>query len=154
VVNSPTFTSPAMTVRGMILGTAAYMSPEQARGKPVDKRADIWAFGVVLHEMLTGRPLFAGESVSDTMAAVLRAEVDLGALPAVTPDNVRRLLERCLQRDPRMRLRDIGDARIELEPAALSEMRPLRVVQPRISLLPAFAMFAAGAAIALLAAFG
>ena len=98
---------------GMILGTAAYMSPEQARGQPVDKRADIWAFGVVLFEMLTGRRLFDGATVSDALAAVLRQEVPWDALPASTPMPLRRLLQRCLQRDPAKRLRDIGDARLD-----------------------------------------
>jgi serine/threonine-protein kinase len=112
--NSPTITTPAMTEQGMILGTAAYMSPEQARGRPVDKRADIWAFGVVLFEMLTGRRLYDGETVSDTLAAVLRQEIDWRALPADTPPAVRRLVTRCLDRDPRQRLRDIGEARVLL----------------------------------------
>jgi len=119
--------SPTMlqaTGAGMILGTAAYMSPEQARGKPVDKRTDIWAFGVVLYEMLTGRRAFEGETVSDVIAAVLTAETDLAELPASTPAGVARLLGRCLERDPRQRLRDIGEARIALqqldEPDALS----------------------------------
>jgi serine/threonine protein kinase len=109
----PTMTS-AGTAIGMILGTAAYMSPEQARGKPVDKRADIWAFGVVLFEMLTGRRLFDGETVSDTLAAVLTRSIDLDALPASVPAPLRRLLARCLERDSRTRLRDIGEARIAL----------------------------------------
>ena len=108
-------TSPAMTEAGIILGTAAYMSPEQARGRTVDKRADIWAFGVVLYEMLTGCRLFEGETVSDTLAAVLTRSVDTAALPADVPPRVRALLLRCLERDPKRRLRDIGDARIELE---------------------------------------
>jgi serine/threonine protein kinase len=103
------------TAAGLILGTAAYMSPEQARGKPVDRRADIWAFGVVLYEMLTGRALFAGETVSDVLAGVLAREIDWSPLPASTPPHVRRLLARCLERDPRQRLRDVGDARHELE---------------------------------------
>jgi serine/threonine-protein kinase len=107
-------TSPTLTMRatrdGVLLGTAAYMSPEQARGKPVDKRADIWAFGVVLLEMLTGRHTFEGETVSDTLAAVLRAELDWKRLPEDTPPGIRRLLRRCLERDPKKRLRDIGDA--------------------------------------------
>ena len=98
----------------MILGTAAYMAPEQARGKPVDKRADIWAFGVVLYEMLTGRRAFDGEDISDVLAAVLRQEIDWTQLPADTPPRLRRLLERCLERDPRTRLRDIGEARVEI----------------------------------------
>lgn len=110
---SPTLTL-AMTEAGVIMGTAAYMSPEQAAGKAVDKRADIWSFGVVLYEMLTGRRLFQGESVSHILADVLRGPIDLKALPAGTPAAVGRLLERCLERDPRLRLRDIGEARIVL----------------------------------------
>jgi len=113
--NSPTITTPAMTQAGMILGTAAYMAPEQARGKAVDKRADIWAFGVVLFEMLTGTRLFKGEEISDVLAAVLRQDVNWAALPAPTPLRLRRLLERCLDRDPKMRLRDIGEARVEID---------------------------------------
>src|SRR5688572_4998848 len=116
----PTMTSPAMTAMGLILGTAAYMSPEQARGKPVDKRADIWAFGVVLYEMLTGRMLFQGETVSDVLAAVLRADIDLAKLPPSVPPGIRQLLSRCLEKDSRRRLRDIGEARVLLEsPSAL-----------------------------------
>ena len=115
-VDSPTMTSPAMTQAGIILGTAAYMSPEQARGRAVDKRADIWAFGVLLFEMLTGRPLFAGETVSDTIAAVLMREPDFATLPAAVPAQIRALLGRCLERDPKRRLRDIGDALHELRP--------------------------------------
>ena len=117
LANSPTITTPAMTQMGMILGTAAYMSPEQAKGKSCDKRADIWAFGVVVYEMLTGRRLFAAEDVSETLAAVLTRTVDLTALPAATPPRVQRLLARCLDRDPRMRLRDIGEARVEIDKA-------------------------------------
>ncbi len=115
---SPTITSPAMTQAGMILGTAAYMSPEQAKGRPVDKRADIWAFGVVLYEMLTGTGLFAAESVSEVLAAVLRADIDLAPLPAATPDAIRHLIRRCLDREPKTRLRDIGEARLVLDAAA------------------------------------
>ncbi len=111
--------SPTLTMRGtqlgIILATASYMSPEQARGHEVDKRADIWAFGVLLYEMLTGRRLFEAPSISDTLAAVLRAELDWSALPADVPTNVRILLRRCLERDVRKRLRDIGDAWIDLE---------------------------------------
>jgi len=110
---SPTVTSGG-TVAGMILGTAAYMSPEQARGRPVDKRTDIWSFGCVLYEMLAGRSPFRGEDVSETLAAVLATSPDLTLLPGATPPAVRRLIGRCLQRDPGMRLRDIGDARYEL----------------------------------------
>ena len=109
--------APATTQMGMILGTAAYMAPEQARGKAVDKRADIWAFGVVLYEMLTGRSAFAGDTMSDVLAAVVMREPDWTALPADTPPSIRRLLARCLEKDPRQRLRDIGDARMDIEEA-------------------------------------
>jgi Tol biopolymer transport system component len=106
---------PGDTVEGAILGTAAYMSPEQARGQPVDKRTDIWAFGCVLFEMLTGRGPFARATMSDTLAAILEAEPAWHLLPAATPPHVRRLLERCLAKDVKRRIRDIADARIELE---------------------------------------
>ena len=116
VMNSPTFTSPAhMTRPGVILGTAAYMSPEQARGLVLDKRTDIWAFGCVLYETLTGRVPFKGATVSDTIVAILSGEPDWEALPDATPAGVRVLLQRCLEKDPKRRLRDIGDARIELD---------------------------------------
>jgi serine/threonine-protein kinase len=111
---SPTITGP-MTGANVILGTAAYMSPEQARGKAVDRRADIWAFGCVLFECLTGHRAFAGETVSDTLARILEREIDLKALPGATPPRVRELLQRCLAKDPKVRLRDIGDARIALD---------------------------------------
>ena len=114
---SPTITTPAMTQAGVILGTAAYMSPEQARGKAVDKRADIWAFGCVLYEMLAGRRVFEGDEVSDTLAAVLTKDPDWGALPADTPTAIRRLLRRCLARDRRARLPDIGSARLDIDEA-------------------------------------
>ena len=114
-MSSPTITSPAMTQAGMMLGTAAYMSPEQARGKSVDKRADIWAFGVVLYEMLTGARLFAGDSIPDTLGQIFSREPDLAVLPAATPSRIRALIARCLVKDPRQRLRDIGDARLELD---------------------------------------
>ena len=103
------------TIAGVILGTAAYMSPEQARGKRVDRRADVWSFGVLLWEMLTGRTLFAGDTVTDVIAAVVTKEADLDSLPAGTPRAVRRLLSRCLRKDPRTRLPDIGAARLELQ---------------------------------------
>jgi len=124
-LNSPTMTA-GLTQQGMILGTAAYMSPEQARGRPVDHRSDIWAFGAILFEMLTGRRLFEGETISDTVAAVLRADLDWDLLPEDTPTGVRRLLMRCLERDARRRLRDIGEARVRLErwqedPSAIHE---------------------------------
>jgi serine/threonine protein kinase/Tol biopolymer transport system component len=118
LTQSPTITSPAMTHVGMILGTAAYMSPEQAKGRTVDKRSDAWAFGAVLYEMLTGRRAFAGEDVTDTIVAVLSKEPDWTALPAPTPPSVRRMLTRCLKKDVRGRLRDIGDARIDIDDAS------------------------------------
>src|SRR5262249_18735788 len=114
VSNSPTITHMA-TEFGVILGTAAYMSPEQARGKAVDRRTDIWAFGVLLYEMLSGKRLFYGESVSDVLASVLKTDPDLSALPAEMPSSIRKLIQRCLERDPRRRLRDIGEARIAIE---------------------------------------
>jgi Protein kinase domain/WD40-like Beta Propeller Repeat len=111
---SPTLAR-SSTEAGLILGTAAYMSPEQARGKAIDKRADIWAFGVVVFEMLTGRKLFEGETVTDVLAAVVRQEIDWQALPPATPSLLRRLLRSCLERDPRQRLHDAADARIVLD---------------------------------------
>jgi eukaryotic-like serine/threonine-protein kinase len=118
---SPTL-SHAQTAAGVILGTAAYMSPEQSRGKTVDKRADIWAFGVVLYEMLTGKRLFQGDTVSDTLASLLTREPDLEQVPA----KVRPLLRRCLERDPKKRLRDIGDAYalFESAPESVPVKRP------------------------------
>ena len=113
-----TMTSPALTRAGILLGTAAYMSPEQARGRRVDRRADIWAFGCVMYEMLTGRRPFHGETMTDIIAAVVTREPDFGALPAALPASVRRLLVRCLDKNPRTRLRDIGEARVVLESAA------------------------------------
>jgi len=112
--SSPTQLSPAVTQQGVILGTAGYMSPEQARGRTADKRSDIWAFGVVLFEMLTGRRLFGGETVTEVIASVIKDAPNLDGLPASTAVSLRRLLERCLERDPRLRLRDIGEARISL----------------------------------------
>ncbi|HEV2306085.1 MAG TPA: protein kinase [Candidatus Acidoferrales bacterium] len=114
ISSSPTISRMA-TQAGIILGTAAYMSPEQAKGKSVDRRADIWAFGCVLYEMLTGKMAFSGETVTDTLAAVIRAEPDWTLLPKDTPTHVRVLLQRCLKKDAKQRLRDIGDARIALE---------------------------------------
>src|SRR6202521_1810617 len=114
--NSPTL-SMAATMQGVILGTAAYMSPEQAKGKAVDKRTDIWAFGCVLYELLTGKQAFHGEATTEILAAVLRGEPDWQALPASTPVKIRDLLGRCLQKDLNKRCRDAGDARIEIEEA-------------------------------------
>jgi serine/threonine-protein kinase len=120
---SPTLTQHA-TLEGVILGTAAYMSPEQARGKKVDRRADIWAFGVVLWEMLTARRLFEGETVSDVMAAILTKDPDLEALPEETPRRVRALIGRCLRRDPKLRQRDMGDVRLALSETLDGENEP------------------------------
>jgi serine/threonine-protein kinase len=114
---SPTITSPAMTAMGVILGTAAYMAPEQARGKTVDKRADIWAFGCVMYELVTGRRVFEGQDVSDTLAGVLRADPEWTALPDDLPATSKVFLRRCLEKDPRRRVRDIGDVRLALEGA-------------------------------------
>ena len=108
---SPTITTPAMTHAGIIMGTAAYMSPEQAKGKPADRRADIWAFGVVLYEMVTGQQLFTGETAAEILAGVIKDEPKLGTLPA----GVRPIVDRCLRRDPRKRWQAIGDVRIALE---------------------------------------
>jgi Tol biopolymer transport system component len=137
------------TAAGVILGTAAYMSPEQARGKPVDRRADVWAFGVVLYEMLTGHAPFAGETVTDVLAAVVTREPDLSLLPVATPPAVRELLKRCLDKDPRRRLRDIGEARVLLEAPTAPAPSPApggrRVPRGAVVALGA-ALLAAGAA--------
>jgi Tol biopolymer transport system component len=117
VSQSPTITTPAMTQAGMILGTAAYISPEQARGKVVDKRADIWAFGCVLYEMLTGQRAFAGEDVSDALANVLKTEPDWTALPELIPTPITRLLRRSLEKDRQRRLDSAADARLEIDDA-------------------------------------
>jgi serine/threonine protein kinase len=133
--NSPTITSPAMTQAGLILGTAAYMSPEQAKGRVVDKRTDVWAFGCVLYEMLTGRRAFDGEDVTDTIAAVVRGEPNWNAVPAGTPPQIRLLLRRCLEKDRKARIPDIGVARFLLNetismpsPAALASPRSRRAL--------------------------
>ncbi len=145
--SSPTLTA-AATLEGVVLGTAGYMSPEQARGHAVDRRTDIWAFGVILWEMLTGRQLFEGDTVSDVMAGVLRGEIDLAALPAATPAALGRLLRRCLERDRKSRLRDIGDALLELDeadgPAAPDGGAPRR---PRRAAWPAIVAVAVAAAV-------
>ena len=122
--SSPTLTMSA-TVAGVILGTAAYMSPEQAHGRPIDRRADIWSFGAVVFEMLNGKCAFSGESVSDILASVLKAEPDWNALPAATPAAVRRLLRQCLVKDRKHRLQAIADARIALEDASETVAGPV-----------------------------
>ena len=141
--DSPTVTSSA-TGLGLILGTAAYMSPEQAKGRMVDRRADIWAFGVVLFEMLTGTRLFKGDDVSEVLASVLKTEPDFGSLPAGTPASVHRLLRRCLERDPRRRLSAIGDARLELDDANAMERAP---AVPKVPIVARLWPALAGAAI-------
>jgi eukaryotic-like serine/threonine-protein kinase len=112
---SPAITSPSMIQRGALLGTAAYMSPEQAKGRDADRRSDVWAFGAILHEMLSGERAFKGDDVADTLAAVLRSDIDTSRLPASTPLALRQLVTRCVERDVSRRLRDIGEARIVLE---------------------------------------
>ena len=114
--SSPTLTIQA-TLVGVIMGTAGYMSPEQARGKPADRRSDIWAFGIVLYEMLSGRAMYRGETVSETLASVLKDQPTLDALPPEVPPHIRCLLVRCLEKHPRKRLQAIGEARIALEEA-------------------------------------
>jgi serine/threonine protein kinase len=129
VSQSPTMTRP-LTEAGFVLCTAAYMSPEQARGKPVDRRADIWSFGVVLYEMLTGRRPFVADTVSDTLAAVLREDPQWNRLPAACPAGVGQLLRRCLEKDVRRRVQAIGEARIVLEDALAGPDSPAATVAP------------------------
>ena len=139
VMNSPTLTARS-TELGMILGTAAYMAPEQAKGRAVDRRADIWAFGVVLFEMFTGRRGYEAEDVSETLAAVLTREVDWTALPASTPVRLKALVRDCLVRDPKERLRDIGDARRELQRIMDGGLDPV-ATPPAVVALPAVPMW-------------
>ena len=120
------------TREGLVMGTAAYMSPEQSRGKTVDKRTDIWAFGCVLYEALTGRVVFACETLSDTIASILERDPDWRALPDATPANIRRLLQRCLEKDVKHRLRDIGDARVELDEAAIPPLPTATTAHVRV----------------------
>jgi serine/threonine protein kinase len=147
VAESPTITSPAMTMQGMILGTAAYMSPEQAKGKAVDRRADIWAFGCVFYEMIAGRRSFDGEDVTDTIAAVVTKEPDWSRLPAGTPPVVERLLRRCLEKQASRRLPHIGVARIDLDDTRAGEaVAPLTpAARLRVAHLLAAAMAGIGA---------
>jgi Tol biopolymer transport system component len=133
VSHLPTITSPAMTQVGVILGTAAYMAPEQAKGKPLDKRVDIWAFGCVLYEMLTGRRVFEGATTIEVLAAAFRADPDWSRLPAETPDSIRRVLRRCLQKDPSLRLHDIADVRIELDETHVGSDGAAKVDHSRIA---------------------
>jgi serine/threonine-protein kinase len=152
--HSPTLLASSPTMQGVILGTAGYMSPEQARGKVVDRRADIWAFGCVLLELLTGRQTFGGETVSDTLASVLKTEPDWDSLPDETPGAIVRLLHRCLNKDPRQRLRDIGEARIIIEKVIRGEIdepaaaAPVEAVAPRASGRSRFVWLAASVLVA------
>ena len=128
---SPTLTA-AATQMGVIMGTAAYMSPEQARGKPADRRADIWAFGVVLYEMLTAKRLFDGPTVSDSLASVLKVDPDWSVIPTETPLPIRRLLGRCLDRDSRERLPHIGEARLEIRDSMIGPSAGRVDAAPRV----------------------
>src|SRR6185295_5113702 len=121
------------TEAGIILGTADYMSPEQAKGKVVDKRSDIWAFGCVLFEMLSGKQPFAGETLTDTLASVVRGDPDWEQLPSTTPVAVKRLIQRCLEKDAKRRLRDIGDARFELDHTDPVTIQPIVVTAQKQS---------------------
>ena len=131
VTQSPTMTSPALTQLGIILGTAAYMSPEQARGRPADKRSDIWAFGAVLYEMLAGRRAFDGDDTSYTLANILKSEPEWKALAPDTPARVRRVLRRCLEKDPKSRTHDIADVRLDLDDSDLPVAAPPLPAAPR-----------------------
>jgi Tol biopolymer transport system component len=138
---SPTITTPAMTQAGMILGTAAYMSPEQATGRPVDRRADVWAFGAVLYEMLTGRRAFPGDGVSEVLASVLAREPDWAGLPATLSPALATYVQRCLHKDPKQRIHDIGDVRLALEGVfdtvvPLTTERATQAAPPSMSKLP------------------
>ena len=137
LLNSPTLSAVA-TRMGVLLGTAPYMSPEQARGKRVDRRADIWAFGCVLYEMLTGKPLFAGETTSDTLAEVIKSDPDWSQLPVNSPALIRNLLQRCLQKDPRRRLQAIGEARIAIEETLSGVSQDAAGAATRRATLPAW----------------
>ena len=148
---SATMTSPAVTGLGVILGTATYMAPEQARGRPVDKRADIWAFGTVWFELLTGRAPFAGDTITDVIAAVVTKEPDWKQLPADTPPLVRQLLARCLEKEPKQRLRDIGEVRLALAGNAL-ETRASGTATSAPSRLASLGWIAAGILLVLLGA--
>jgi len=132
ITGSPTISELASR-SGVILGTAAYMSPEQARGKPLDRRTDVWSFGCLLYEMLTGRISFGGDTVSDTIARILEREPNWNALPEKTPQGVRNVLRRCLQKDPQRRLHDMADARLEIEEAVASPLSSVPEAGPSVA---------------------
>ena len=163
-MNSPTLTAAAFaqgyggpgTQMGMIIGTAAYMAPEQAKGRAVDRRADIWAFGVVLYEMLTGQRAFKGDDISETLASVLKDTLAIDALPAGTPSRLRELVARCLQKDPRQRQRDIGDVKLELDAIAAGGSDAMPVpgaartrTRPSLALVAAIVLVAAAIGVAI-----
>ena len=163
-MNSPTLTAAGFaqgyggpgTQMGMIIGTAAYMAPEQAKGRAVDKRADIWAFGVVLYEMLTGQRAFKGDDISETLASVLKDTLAIDALPSGTPSRLRDLVARCLQKDPRQRQRDIGDVKLELDAIAASGSDATPVpgaartrTRPSLALVAAIVLVAAAIGVAI-----
>jgi len=158
ISTSPTISRMA-TQAGVLLGTAAYMSPEQAKAKTVDRRADIWAFGCVLYEMLTGKQAFTGETVTESLAAVIMKDPDWSQLSAATPMRVRVLLQRCLQKDPKQRLRDIGDARISLDEALSGAPDLAPVIRDEVAVVPLWrralpwALFGVMTAVALAVAF-
>jgi serine/threonine-protein kinase len=149
---SPTYMSPAVTGMGMIMGTAAYMSPEQAKGAVVDKRADIWSFGVVLYEMLTGRALFQGETAAEVLASVMMRDPDLSALPSTVPAPLRYVIARCLVKDPKLRLRDIGEARLALSGSELMQVPAAAPGSPRRGPNRWLVALSAGLGLALVAA--
>jgi Tol biopolymer transport system component len=153
LAHSPTITSPAMTMHGVILGTAAYMSPEQAKGKAVDKRADIWAFGCVLYEMLSGKRAFQGDDVTDIITSVMRDTPDWNALPGSTPASIQRLLRRCLEKEPRRRAGHMSIARLEIDDAMVSTSEPVQLSQAKPARGGAGAAFTI-AAVAIAAAVG
>ena len=147
-------TSPAMTQRGMILGTAAYMSPEQAKGKLVDKRSDIWAFGCVVYEMITGKRTFDGDDVTDSIVAVMSRDPSWQALSPTTPPALRKLLRRCLEKDRSKRLADIRDALFEIDEAIANPEGSVDAASPAMTVAPSrpspgwlVARAAAGAAV-------
>jgi len=146
---SPTIAVPGGTVVGLVLGTAAYMAPEQAKGRTADRRSDMWAFGCVLYEMLTGRPVFEGDDVSETLAEVIKSQVKWEALPAHTPPALRRLLRRCLVKDPKSRIADAGVARLEIDEAAAQPeaTAPIAHTMAKRSALQRFGPMAAGLAL-------
>jgi eukaryotic-like serine/threonine-protein kinase len=148
-MSPPTITSPALATHdGVILGIAAYMSPEQAKGKPVNRRGDMWAFGCVLYEMLTGKRVFAGEDVSDTLAEVLKAEPNWKALPSDTPESIRRLLRRCLEKDRNVRLSDAAVARLDIDDAKHAPPLAAPVASSRRAWVAASFVIVSAAAIA------